>query len=161
MQMDARQIPYEGEFDVVGAFDVIEHIEEDRQVLASMARALRPRGGLLVTVPQHPWLWSAADDYACHVRRYTKRELHEKIEGAGLRVVRSTSFVSLLLPAMLASRRRASIGTRFDPVDELRIGPLVNRALETVLRAEVGMIRMGMSFAAGGSRLVVAVKPGA
>lgn len=159
MQMDGRRIPFADEFDVIGAFDVIEHIEEDEAVLASMRAALRPGGGLLVTVPQHPWLWSASDEYACHVRRYTARELHDKVRRAGFEIVRSTSFVSLLLPAMLASRRRGSPGKPFDPVDEFRISPATNRLLEAVLGAEIAAIRLGVSLPAGGSRLLVARRP--
>jgi SAM-dependent methyltransferase len=156
MQMDGRNIPYEDEFDVVGAFDVIEHIVEDEVVLAQMCRALKPGGGLLLTVPQHPWLWSEADRYACHVRRYTAGELHSKVERAGFEIVRSTSFVSLLLPAMLASRRRAAGDKAFDPVDEFRIGRAANRVLEGVLAVERFAIRAGISLPAGGSRLLVA-----
>jgi SAM-dependent methyltransferase len=159
MQMDGRRIPFTGEFDAIGAFDVIEHIEEDEAVLASMREALRPGGTLLLTVPQHPWLWSAADEYACHVRRYTARELHDKVQRAGFELVRSTSFVSLLLPAMLASRRRGRADKPFDPLDEFRISPLANRVLEAVLRVEIGAIRAGLSLPAGGSRLVVARRP--
>ena len=159
MQMDGRRIPFADEFDVIGAFDVIEHIEEDEAVLASMRAALRPGGGLLVTVPQHPWLWSASDEYACHVRRYTARELHDKVRRAGFEIVRSTSFVSLLLPAMLASRRRGSADKPFDPVDEFRISPATNRLLEAVLGAEIAAIRLGVSLPAGGSRLLVARRP--
>jgi SAM-dependent methyltransferase len=156
MQMDGRRIPFVDEFDVVGAFDVIEHIEEDEAVLAAMARAVKPGGGVVLTVPQHPWLWSAADEYACHVRRYTAAEIHRKVRAAGLEIVRSTSFVSLLLPAMLASRKRGREGKPFDPLDEFRIGPAANRALEAVLRAERALIRIGVSLPLGGSRLVVA-----
>jgi SAM-dependent methyltransferase len=156
MQMDGRRIPFEDEFDVIGAFDVIEHIREDEEVLASMHRALLPGGGLILTVPQHPRLWSASDEYACHVRRYTASEIHGKVLAAGFDIVRSTSFVSLLLPAMLASRRRGQKGREFDPVDEFRIGPGANRALEAVMGIELAMIRLGISLPAGGSRLVVA-----
>lgn len=159
MQMDGRHIPFVDEFDVIGAFDVIEHIEEDEAVLASMHGALRPGGGLLVSVPQHPWLWSAADDYACHVRRYTAAELHDKVRRAGFEILRSTSFVSLLLPAMLASRRRGSAAKPFDPVDEFRISPATNRVLESVLALEIAAIRTGVSLPLGGSRLVVARRP--
>jgi SAM-dependent methyltransferase len=159
MQMDGRRIPYEEEFDAVGAFDVIEHIEEDEAVLAAMRRAIRPGGGLLLTVPQHPWLWSASDEYACHVRRYTADEIHAKVSNAGLEILRSTSFVSLLLPAMLLSRRRGQNGKAFDPVDEFRIGRFTNRALEAVLRLELALIRAGISLPAGGSRLIVARRP--
>jgi SAM-dependent methyltransferase len=53
MQMDARKIPYYDEFDVVAAFDVLEHIEEDERVLSQMHASLRPQGFMLLTVPQH------------------------------------------------------------------------------------------------------------
>jgi len=83
MQMDARKIPFEEEFDVIGAFDVLEHIEDDECVLAQVHAALKPQGLILLTVPQHAWLWSASDKYACHVRRYTASDLHHKIKKAG------------------------------------------------------------------------------
>ena len=60
-QMDARRIFFECEFDVVGAFDVLEHLVEDESALAQMFNAARPGGGLLVTVPQQRYLWSASD----------------------------------------------------------------------------------------------------
>ena len=63
-QMDARCILFECEFDVVGTFDVLEHLVEDERALAQMFNAVRPSGGLLVTVPQHRFLWSASDQYA-------------------------------------------------------------------------------------------------
>ena len=66
MQMDARNIPFVEEFDVIGAFDVLEHIEEDEQVLEQAHGALKPQGLVLITVPQHAWLWSSVDEYACH-----------------------------------------------------------------------------------------------
>jgi len=75
LQFDARAIPAREEFDVVGAFDVIEHIPEDETVLRAMRTCLRPGGGAIVTVPQHPWLWSPFDDAAHHCRRYRRGEL--------------------------------------------------------------------------------------
>ena len=66
MQMDARNIPFAEEFDVIGAFDVLEHIEEDERVLEQAHVALKPLGLMLITVPQHAWLWSSVDEYACH-----------------------------------------------------------------------------------------------
>jgi ubiquinone/menaquinone biosynthesis C-methylase UbiE len=158
MQMDARSIPYENEFDAIGAFDVLEHISEDERVLAETYRALKSGGILLLTVPQHRWLWSATDDYACHVRRYTAVELHSKLKQAGFTLLRSTSFVSLLLPMMLLSRRRHQNKKDFDPLKEFRISPVLNRILEVFLRLEHRMIQSGISLPMGGSRLVVASK---
>jgi SAM-dependent methyltransferase len=159
MQVDARQIPFTAEFDAVGSFDVIEHIEEDVAVLQQIYTALKPDGLLLLTVPQHRWLWSSVDDYACHVRRYTMRELHDKVTHAGFTIVRSTSFVTSLLPLMLISRLlQRGKSESFVPKAESRIHPILNRILELFLRLELCLIRMGFSFSIGGSRLIVAAK---
>jgi SAM-dependent methyltransferase len=159
MQMDARQIPFIAEFDAVGAFDVIEHIEEDEAVLQQMYHALKPGGLLLLTVPQHRWLWSTVDEYACHIRRYSARELHDKVALAGFIIVRSTSLVASLLPSMLISRLlRRGKSEGFDAHAELLINPILNRILGWFLRLELWLIRMGVSFPVGGSRLIVAVK---
>lgn len=159
MQMDARRIPFREEFDVMGAFDVVEHIKEDEWVLAQAYKALKPGGALLLTVPQHAWLWSPSDDYARHERRYSAAELHEKVRAAGFRLRRSTSFVSLLLPLMLTSR---SLSKRkqapFDPTDEFHLSSGINAALFRVMKLEIGLIKFGMNFHLGGSRLLVAHK---
>ena len=159
VQMDARRIPFEAEFDVVGAFDVLEHIAEDDAVLAQVWRALRPGGHLLLTVPQHEWLWSAADEHARHQRRYSRALLHRKVRAAGFDVVRSTSFVSLLLPVMLGSRLFARRKPeRYDPTAELRLPALLNRALYAAMQIELALVRTGLDLPAGGSRLLVARK---
>lgn len=158
-QMDARQLPFVDEFDVIGAFDVLEHIPDDAAALASIARALRPGGGIILTVPQHRWLWSATDDYACHERRYSRQELLRKIEHAGLRLQFVTSFVSLLLPAMILSRVRQNQGGEGrDPLDELRLHPGVNAFCSALMRLEFQLIRCGLRLPVGGSLLVVARK---
>jgi SAM-dependent methyltransferase len=159
MQMDARNIPFVDEFDAVGAFDVLEHIEEDEQVLMQMREALKMRGILLLTVPQHAWLWSPVDEYACHVRRYSARELHAKVEGAGFEILRSTSFVSTLLPAMWASRFTISHSAKdINASAEARLSPRINRLFEILLGAEFELIRNGVNLPLGGSRLIVARK---
>lgn len=157
-QMDARRIPYENEFDLIGAFDVIEHVEEDEQVLREIHRALKPAGGAIFTVPQHPWLWSSRDESACHVRRYRRGELDDKLRANGFSVVFSTSFVSLLLPLLAVSRwrKRAPAGERLD--SEFTPGAFVNSALYHVLRLESLLIRGGFRFPVGGTRLVAATK---
>ena len=159
LQMDARRIPFTEEFDAIGAFDVLEHIVEDEAVLAAMLKALRPGGGVAITVPQHPWLWSTTDESACHVRRYKVGELREKAIRAGFTVVFETSFVSLLLPVMLASRlamRRTREQTEAMP--EMRLPPWLNRTFEFVMNTERHLIQRGIRFGWGGSRLLIARK---
>lgn len=156
-QMDARAIPFVAHFDVIGLFDVLEHIEEDVIVLAQVHRALRDGGGLIITVPQHPFLWSAYDEHAHHVRRYAARELRAKVLQAGFRIVMMTSFVSLLLPLMMLSRRMQRKATAgYDVLADLRVGRVANFVLESVLAIERGLIRLGVRFPAGGSLLLVA-----
>ncbi|MDR3500942.1 MAG: methyltransferase domain-containing protein [Parvibaculum sp.] len=157
-QMDARKIPFEEEFDLVGAFDVIEHIEEDEAVFAQLYKATRQGGVLILTVPQHPWLWSTVDEHACHARRYTASQLRSRVEAAGYRILRSTSFVSVLLPAMILSRLRTPGIEDYDPSSEFRISPIVNRALTFALSLERRLIEWGVDLPFGGSRLLVAVK---
>lgn len=162
MQMDARKIPYVDEFDVIGAFDVLEHIVEDEDVLAEMQRAVRPGGGVAITVPQHPWLWSYQDEYARHVRRYRVGELREKLVKTGFQVEFETSFVSLLLPAMFASRlTRRKAPEDGDATAELRLPAFVNRFFEAVMTLERQLVRLGIRFPIGGSLLMIARKPGA
>lgn len=159
-QMDARDIPFQEEFDVIGAFDVLEHVREDERVLVQANAALKSEGFLLITVPQHKWLWSPADEYALHVRRYPASELHRKIEHAGFRIVRSTSFVTTLLPAMMISRffQRKGFGGEFDATSELKIPRWLNELFFQLLALEVAAINNGVNFPAGGSRFVVAKK---
>ena len=158
--MDARKSPCSQEFDAIGAFDVLEHIPEDEVVLHEMFETVKPGGGLFLTVPQHPFLWTEVDEHSMHQRRYTRRELRSKVERAGFRVQRITSFVSLLLPLMIAAR----FGQKKSRVsehswDEFKIHPLLNLVLENVLDVERWMIRVGASLPAGGSLLLVAKKP--
>ena len=159
MQMDARSIPFVEEFDVIGAFDVIEHIEDDGQVLRQIYRALAANSGVLLTVPQHPFLWSEYDVRARHVRRYRARELKDKVMDAGFEITRMTSFVTLLLPFMMLSRLARRTPERdYDPFAEFRLSSSANAVLEKILGLERGLIASGISFPLGGSLLLVARK---
>jgi SAM-dependent methyltransferase len=157
--MDALHIPFVEEFDVVGAFDVLEHIEEDQTVLDQLFQAVRPGGGLLLTVPQHQSLWSETDVRACHKRRYTREDLVRKVESAGFQTRRVTSFVTLLLPFLWASRRRKHQTESSGFNNEFQMNRVLNGFLEAVLRLETSLIRRGGCFPAGGSLLLVAQKP--
>jgi SAM-dependent methyltransferase len=158
LQMDARRMPFRNEFDVIGAFDVLEHVTEDELVLAEIAGALRPGGGVVLTVPQHPFLWTAIDEYSGHRRRYSRADLVGKLRRQGFRILRATSLFSLVLPLLLISRMRRQRPEELDPLAELRIGTMTNRVLSALLSVERSLIRAGVSLPAGGSLLVVAQK---
>ncbi|MBK8870706.1 MAG: class I SAM-dependent methyltransferase [Elusimicrobia bacterium] len=158
LQMDARQQIFVDEFDVIAAFDVIEHIQEDETVLRNFHRAIKPGGTCLITVPQHPRLWSSIDEESCHKRRYRSKELHEKLESAGFRIVRSTSFVTFLLPFLFLSRMTTGVIGKKVNDRALHLNPLLDIVLEAVMFLERQLIKLGFSLPLGGSRLVVAVR---
>ena len=110
-----------------------------------------------MTVPQYRWLWSAADDYGQHRRRYTKSEIDRKVQRAGFAIVRSTGWVMLPLPVLAVSRLRdRDAGVEYDPCRELRVAGRANRVLEGVLTLEAWSIDRGLTLPFGASRLVVA-----
>lgn len=159
LQLDGQMVPFDAEFDVVCAFDVLEHVDDDAAMLAQMVRAVRPAGGVMITVPQHRWLWGVADDFALHRRRYTRPGLLGRMARAGLEHVWATSFVSLLVPAMALARLRPHPLSAYDPVHELRPGRTLNRVLEGVLRVEQAIIERGRSLPVGGSLVAIARRP--
>lgn len=159
-QMDARSIPFTGTFDVIGAFDVLEHIDDDMHVMAELRKALKPGGGLIVTVPQHTWLWSIQDEIAHHARRYESHEMERKLVQAGFEIRWNSSFVSLLLPALMLSRMtaRKTSHDASDPFREFGIPGWLNWILLSIMGVERALIRLGIRFPLGGSKIIVAFK---
>lgn len=158
-QLDARAIPAEAAFDLVGAYDIIEHVEDDEAVLRSMRRAIAPGGGVLVAVPQHPSLWSRVDEIGHHHRRYRRGQMERKLESNGFAVMFSSSYTSVLLPLMALSRFKTRFfptGQDTDVLREYTVRPGINRALTALLRSEARLTLAGMRWPFGGSRIVAA-----
>lgn len=172
IQLDAVNMTACEQYDCFGAFDVLEHIQEDEKVMKNLCAALSCNGqtggrGGVITVPQHMFMWSAEDDYACHVRRYSQKELRRKLEASGFKVVRMTGFVSLLFPFMMASRllkkrKNTPPGGKDSPEahagDELHLPSWLNAMFSLVMKIEFLLIRLGVSFPFGGSILAVVRK---
>lgn len=156
LQVDARELPFKSEFDLIGAFDVLEHIQEDELVIENMRQSLKPGGGLILTVPQHPWLWSKVDEIACHKRRYKRKQLSSLLRRQGFEILVDTSFMFFLLPLMLLQRIIGSRKRTYDPSGELALPKMVDKLFEVFLECERSMINYGLRFPIGGSRLVVA-----
>lgn len=75
-------------FDLLCAFEVLEHIQDDLSALQAWCRWLRPAATLLLSVPAHAKRWNAGDQWAGHYRRYERAQLLDVLEGAGFRVER-------------------------------------------------------------------------
>jgi SAM-dependent methyltransferase len=122
-------------YDLIGAFDVIEHIDDDGAALASIASKLTAGGKFVMTVPAHPWMWSAHDVVNHHKRRYSKRRLKALIEGSPLKLQKIGYFNSLLFPLAVAERLASRVRGKHDADLKLPPAPL-NSALERVFGAE-------------------------
>jgi SAM-dependent methyltransferase len=90
---DIAALPFsDATFDLIAAFDVIEHVSDDRRVFAELTRVLKTGGTLIFSVPLHPARWTVFDDYVGHARRYQPAELLDMLAKYGLVVEKSATF---------------------------------------------------------------------
>lgn len=163
LQLDATSIPFREQYDYIGAFDVLEHITEDENVMRNVYKALKYGGMFFISVPQHMFMWSIEDDVACHKRRYSKVEILSKLKKAGFEIKYHTSFVFSLFPLMMVSRfikkNKQTADLKEDRFnEELKLNPLINKTFELILRIDELLIRIGVRLPFGGSLIVVAKK---
>jgi len=160
IQLDATAIPFRDAFDVVGAFDVLEHIDDDELVMRQVCASLRPDGFFVVTVPQYQWMWSTLDTLVHHKRRYSRRELTSKLRAAGFDVIYVTSFVTTLFPFMLVSRLRdrgrPSVDAKAEFSEWVSLPGALNRLFDWMTRLDEVALKLGLTLPFGGSLLAVA-----
>ena len=155
-----------GTLPAVGLFDVIEHVEDDRQCLRDLNRLLIPGGRAYITVPAFQQLWSYEDDHAGHWRRYTIRGLSELLRETGYQVEFATYVFGFLPLATLFIRVLPwKLGFAPKRVSKARMlaehkpgNPLVTHVLRVLTRRELARLASGKANALGGSCLVVARK---
>ena len=137
---DLADVP-DGSYTGVYSLNVLEHIEQDEQILDEFLRILEPGGKAVIYVPAMPWLFTSMDVKVGHVRRYHLRELVRKMVSAGFIVNRASYADSLGVLATLAYKavgsRDGSLNTRgvraYDTV-----GFPVSKVLDTVFGQVVG-----------------------
>jgi SAM-dependent methyltransferase len=133
----------DGTFDVVSAFDVLEHSDPEQVALAELRRVLAPAGRLLMSVPAYPWAWSDHDVANGHHRRYTRSGAVASVEAAGFEVLRATYGFAAVFPAFAAERALRLVQQRLGrerrlPADSLDLPPVSS----TVERALIGLCRV-------------------
>ncbi len=159
VQADICNLPFEDEFDAIGAFDVLEHIQDDSAAIENIFKALRPNGGFILTVPQHPWLWSFQDVAAYHQRRYSKKSIIEKLSKMNFSILRMTSFMTLLMPITLFSRYiLAHFVKTFNPIDELQASTKFTPFFLLICNVEYRFIQHKINLPFGSSLICVARK---
>jgi len=160
---DGAQFP-DGFLSAVSLFDVIEHIENDRDFLEKIWRALKPDGYVYITVPAHEFLWSSSDIYAEHFRRYNRKTVKDLV-GKKFSLVFFTYFFSpLLIPTLLfrtlpyrlfPKRETQVLSTEAE--HGLKYKAAIN-ALSFLLKKELNRIQSGQQLKLGTSCLCVIQK---
>lgn len=147
-------------FDVIAAFDVLEHIADEAAILAQMRARLRAGGRLILTVPAHQNLWSSFDTASGHERRYTLGTLSGALRASGFEIEYLTYFMSLLFPPMwlrrrLLKRQQRDMAALLD--SEFQIVPGVNELAYQVLRQEAHIIKARRKLPIGTSIAAIAI----
>jgi SAM-dependent methyltransferase len=166
-QADIYKARFEYSYHLIGLFDVLEHLPDDRGALRALYAALERGGRLFLTVPAHMRLWSHADRYAGHYRRYAPAGLRAALAECGFEVEHCSQFMAALTPLMWLKRRLAAGDGQADPEEdrrrflkELRVVPGVNRVLKWLLCLEAPLLRAGWRLPLGTSVLAVARRAG-
>lgn len=142
-------VPYEGPFDLVSAFDVIEHVDRDAESLAALCRLTAPGGYAVFTVPAFMFLWSRHDEVNHHYRRYRRADFAALLTAAGYEVEFISYYNFCLFPLVAAVRlARRLLGLKGGEADDaLPRFKVVNRLLLAVFAAERHVLgRMALPF---------------
>jgi len=145
-------LPYAPEsFDLVCAFDVVEHVDDDAASVKALARLVKPGGAILTTVPAYPWMWSHHDVLHHHKRRYMLPQYRALFDQAGLTVETATYFNTLLFPLAVVQRTAKKLVGDESADDAMPPGGL-NKALARVFSLEAplaagGGLPFGLSIA--------------
>ena len=150
----------------IGAFDVIEHIEDDRSALVGFRDALAPGGRVYLTVPAYSWLSSCDDEVAGHFRRYTVSRLRDRVEEVGFTPLYATYLFACLIAPLFALRTVPSaLGLRRNLTPEQAAAEhaplrgLTRGVLNPLLALERRTIAKGGRVPLGTSVLLIAEKP--
>jgi len=97
-------IPFQGKFDLICMFDVLEHIKDDTLALIKTRKMLNPNGILILTVPSHSWLYGTHDKIHHHYRRYSTKALKKILNISKIKILKTSHLNFFLFPALVLAR---------------------------------------------------------
>jgi SAM-dependent methyltransferase len=163
VQGDVRRCPFGKPFDLIGMFDVLEHIPQELETLTALRESIAPEGRLILTVPAHQYWWSYFDEAAHHCRRYSPSDIRERLTAAGFEVEFLSQFMTIIFPLVwlvrkISGRRKesGSEAARNLTFREFRIVPVMSELLTGLLNLEASWLSRGHHLPIGTSLIVVA-----
>lgn len=160
-QINLLKLPFKESFDVVGLFDVLEHIEDHHLVLENVYQSLKKGGLLFLTVPAHQYLWNSYDDLMGHHRRYEIKNLKSVVEKHGFRALKSSYYFVSIFPLMMLKKiiqshmRSKKSDASFS--EHVHINPFINLILKAILWVENKLL-LKVSSPLGSSIIMVLKK---
>ena len=155
---DVNNLPIRGgSIGLIVAMDILEHLDNDTTSIRTFYEALKEEGTLILTVPAFKFLWGIQDEVTGHKRRYSRREVVNKLQEAGFRVIKSSYFNFLLFfPILIVRRMIYLLGVKIESENEVNL-PLINFVLKTIFSFEAYILKY-LSFPFGVSVLCIAKK---
>ncbi len=143
------------------AFDVLEHIADDKAAMTNMFASLKPGGRLILSVPAYGWLWSQHDELLHHQRRYLARQISSLARGVGFEVRYISYHNCMLFPLSVLLRLLSRLSGGSLSVDENRVpAPPINWLLRTIYSLERHLVKRRIRLPFGLSIMAVLLKPG-
>jgi 2-polyprenyl-3-methyl-5-hydroxy-6-metoxy-1,4-benzoquinol methylase len=160
LQINESSIP------AIGLFDVLEHIEKDKDFLAQIYKMLNPEGRIYLTIPAYNFLWSGEDVYAGHYRRYNLDTIAETLKKAGFNIDYKSYFFSILPVPVFFFRslpfkmglRKGSKNLKSQANEHSKREGIIGRLLDRIWSWEIKKISKSEIIPFGGSCLIVATK---
>ncbi|MEO8609026.1 MAG: class I SAM-dependent methyltransferase [Chloroflexota bacterium] len=166
VQADIFNTPFKVAFEMVGMFDVLEHLQNDVDVLAQVRTMLAPGGALMLTVPAFKSLWSYADRNANHKRRYERADLEQKLTQAGFQVDFVSYYMMSVFPLVWVGRKLANRALRLSDNphelersmfrNELKIRPGMNQIMYQAVAQEIPFLARRRNLPFGTSLIAIA-----
>jgi SAM-dependent methyltransferase len=166
VQADIFNTPFKVAFEMIGMFDVLEHLQNDIDVLAQVRAMLAPNGTLMLTVPAFKSLWSYADRNANHKRRYGRADLEQKLTQAGFQVDFVSYYMMSVFPLVWLGRKLANRALRLSDNphelersmfrNELKIRPGMNQIMFQLVSQEIPLLARRRNLPFGTSLIAIA-----
>ncbi|MDD5342447.1 MAG: methyltransferase domain-containing protein [Patescibacteria group bacterium] len=145
-------------YDLVTAFDLLEHLGNDEAVLRRIYRILKPGGLVFILAPAYQFLWSGHDEALHHKRRYLLSEMHRKLSRAGFQMKKRSYCITFLSLPMVLYRLVTSFGANRRPATSYVILPKwLNSFFISLLHLEAYLLKK-FNFPFGISILCLAKK---
>lgn len=150
LKLKLPEVEIKSKYDLILLLDVIEHVSDDQKTLINIKKILNKNGKIIITVPAFKFLWSKKDEEYGHFRRYTKKELRDKIKRTGYQIDYLSYYnFFLFMPALIAAKMNKR------EMKVKRYNSKQNRIFYPIFRQEAGFIRKGFLFPFGVSLIAV------